>query len=352
MNQKKGLQILLEYRLGLDQCFLPPHHLSVLQLVVHENDDERRLQFLRANLTWSAILAIAVGITVREKAALLAQGDAEAAFRTGGLSPVTNYFLDRPQVMRHWLIAHNLYWTLFPRRVNEQLILPVSVMQFFHPDEGDYFGTIGCILDYIPPASQPFAFAAVVGLYRFYGEEFDKHYKTGTDLYVLAQWTRSHEPMCQQWEFESTSHWNLSRIWWETALAYVNAMDAQYDIRMDFRQHSLRGAFPDREIVAILSLGRRQIHYTAEDVQTEEMVGQSTFGHCATWMMGTSRAEYAEPILKMQRPTNVIYRELLRILFFRRCRIQAQWDAAASRGLLPWAEGRSCGRMVYLAKKK
>lgn len=355
MNPAKGLGLFLEPGVELCQALLPLRYLQLLNEVAHIQDMEQRVRYLQEILSWSAILRIAVGFSTQQKEILAREG--EPAFRSGWQSPVMQYFCNAPLVTRHWLIAHHLYWSLEPQRINTPWALPAKVLRFFRPNTtqqhitaDDHVGLVNRILDTFPPFSQSEAFAIGVGMYRCRRPEMKKHYEAKTSAEVVAEWTASVIPMRDAWKQPEDSHWNLSRIWWDGCMDYVNAMLELYDVRMDFQQHPVGPAFPGRTVVTILSLGRRDLYYVGEGVEMEDL-GQRAMDHCAQWMMGTARGRHIDAILALKPPITTLYRDLLRALFFRRLRIQAQWDAAASRGANAWAEGRYCGRLVYLEKK-
>lgn len=363
MNLGKGPRRLFEVGVEFSQALLPLHYLDALCVVAHEENDEQRLRFIRLNLTWPTILGIAVGISEQQKKILVQDG--EVPFRTGGHSPLTAYFSDALLIGRHYLLAHNLYWSLHPQYIqtNNKWPMAAMVMRFFRPDYvdqagadndyvtiDDHMNTMHRILNVLPPASQGEAFAMAVGLYRYSRNALKKRYEICDNVAILKVWTKGPKPMRKAWQIPEDSFWNLSRVWWESAIAYVDAMMERYDVRLDFTQHSIRSTFPGREIAHILSLGKRVLYYVAEDVDTGD-IGVRAADHCAEWMMGTQHGRYVDSILALKAPVSTMFRELLRCLFLRRLDLNTQWNAAASRGRDPGAEGHYIGRLVYLEKK-
>lgn len=358
---------MVEHGVELGQLLLPLHLLDALRAVAREEDPPRRLQFLRLNLVWSTILGIAVGVSAEEKMALRVEG--EAAFRNDHPCRLRDYFSDTERVMRHWLMAHNLYWTLHPQRVNEPWPILAMVMRFFRPEINDYpsadehMGVIERVLDTFPRHAQSEGFCVAVGFYRYSNKELNARYASQKKATVLHLWCSRRTPVRKDWTQPPDCHWNLSRVWFEGCMEYVDAMMAAYDVRIDFSQHSVRAAYPGRQVVAVLSLGRRPIYYAGEDVEAAAADDHDDAGgggllthrameHCSQWMMGTAHGALVSGILAMKGPTATMYRELLRVLFFRRLRVQYHWNAAASRGQHHFAEGRFIGHLVFLEKKE
>lgn len=345
-------------KLDLCQVLLSPTHLKVLVSVIEEKSTRSRLAYLREAVFWSVILDIAMGVSRQDKAILV-----ESVFRSGHPCVLVDYFSDADLLKSHYEIAHTLYWTLHPRRIKTPWILPAVVMRFFRPStEGritvtDRLNMIKRILVCISPGLQPEVYSMAVALYNDSAATLNKRYEVKENAEALKKWAAR-----KAWDIPDDSHWNLSRVWWISCQAYVDAMLATYDIRLDFSHHSVYHRYPGREVVAVLALGHRVVydavaparggHHNDDDDDDGqgELGGQSAMDHCIQWMTGTDYADHTNTLLAKKCPA--LYGDVLRVLFFGRLHIQAQWDAAASRGLPSWAEGSSqCGYLVYIEKK-
>jgi hypothetical protein len=362
MIPQKGV-LLLEIGLEFPDALLPLPWLEALRAVATHEFDESRLTFVQTSFTWPVILGMAVGIPTRLK-----EDESETKFRTASSKDrashnLVRYFLNGPLLMRHWLIAHHLYWVLHPQRINKPWPLPVVVYNFFRLNPAaddatrtttvDQMGVIHRILDRFPRASQSEAFSVAVGLFRYSKKELNAHYAKTPASDVIAKWIESPTPYTRKpWDQPMDSHWNLSRVWWENCVDYVDAMIRDYDVRFDFSRHSHKAAYAHRQVVAILSLGRRAILYAQEEMELEQETTHTCMDHCLQWMMGTARGSYAEHIQELPTETmKPMYREVLRVLFWRRLDVETQWKADTSHGHAPWAEEEFRGHVIYLGKK-
>lgn len=332
---------------GLDLCqvLLGAGHLTVLQAAIKEQNTGRRLAFLIEMIRWPVILEIAMGVSPANKAAVT-----ESAFRSGRPGPLVDYFSNLDLLKHHTEIAHTLYWTLRLRRIKIPRCLPEVVMKFFRPATATSITTevrlnvVKRILDCVSPGLQPEAFSVAVAFCGNTNAFLNKRYKVMKNDEALREWAEQQPP--QPWDIPDDSDWNLSRIWWTSCCAYVEAMLTIYDVHLDFSHHSVHRRYSNREVVAVLSIGSRLIY----DVVQNELGGQSAMDHCIQWMTGTEHARYTNALTTTNK-CPVIYGDVIRVLFFRKLHIQTQFDAAASRGITSWAEGDNhCGYLVYLEK--
>lgn len=291
---------LLENGILLKRAFLTPSLLGLFRCIAYEEDDERRLGMVQC-------------LTPEVRQTLtITHGE--------------DYFRNGPVVLRHFLICHHLYWSFHQRRVNFPIPMPRNVFNIFAEREG----VIERCLNLFAHASkeiQAEVWATLIHVQRDIPNIVKKPYDLMNSASAMAHWTQWPAKLLKERAPETHLHWRSSRKWYRAALDYLESMCSEFRVTLEFTKHNMTLRFP--QAVHILALGVRLI-----------TGGQRLFDHCIEWIQARDpdHSHWTHTIYSLSERVQLLYRELLRVLFVRRLHLERHWDAAATRGLEYWTD--------------